>query len=227
MKSIHHTAPAIESCLCSQIRVIPPSGMVPAICAAKIWLALTYAIAYIMAHETRYPPRTCARTFRPWLDAVHDDHEPLLVTRAKRTTPVVVIIARGPRGAGRNRLPAFQPGKRAAVAGIDRASRTGGGGDQGDRGSGLYATRMNVVFSAEAWAQLAYRGNGTDPKLVRKINGLIQECCRHPFDGTGKPEPLARRSSRGYWSRRITLEHRLVYKATPDAIVIVACRFHY
>jgi len=84
---------------------------------------------------------------------------------------------------------------------------------------------MNVVFSAEAWAQYV-SWQRTDPKLVRKINGLIQECCRHPFDGTGKPEPL-RGDLSGYWSRRITLEHRLVYKATPDAIVIVACRFHY
>lgn len=84
---------------------------------------------------------------------------------------------------------------------------------------------MNVTFSAEAWEQ--YQSwLATDKKVLKKINTLIRECQRHPFDGTGKPEPL-RGDLSGYWSRRITHEHRLVYKATETALVIVACRYHY
>ena len=65
--------------------------------------------------------------------------------------------------------------------------------------------------------------------LVR-LNRLIEECRRHPFTGTGKPEPL-RRDMRGWWSRRVTAEHRLVYrvvgKDAEQALEIVQCRYHY
>lgn len=84
---------------------------------------------------------------------------------------------------------------------------------------------MNVTFSAEAWEQ--YQSwQAADKKILKKINALIRECQRHPFDGTGKPEPL-RGDLSGYWSRRITHEHRLVYKASETEVVIVACRYHY
>lgn len=65
-----------------------------------------------------------------------------------------------------------------------------------------------------------------DKKILKKINALIKECLRHPFEGTGKPEPLKGELS-GYWSRRITREHRLVYKVTHDNLVIIQCRYHY
>ena len=66
----------------------------------------------------------------------------------------------------------------------------------------------------------------TNRKLLKKINILIKDIQRSPFDGIGKPEPLKANLS-GYWSRRINTEHRLVYKVMEDNIVIVACRFHY
>lgn len=84
---------------------------------------------------------------------------------------------------------------------------------------------MIVSFSSHAWEQYLY-WQKIDKKTVSKINRLIKECQRNPFEGTGKPEPLKAELS-GYWSRRISHEHRLVYKITPDAIVIVQCRFHY
>ncbi|TNF19617.1 MAG: Txe/YoeB family addiction module toxin [Rhodobacteraceae bacterium] len=84
---------------------------------------------------------------------------------------------------------------------------------------------MNVAFSAEAWAQYQH-WQTRDRKILKKINALIRECQRHPFAGTGKPEPL-RGDLAGYWSRRISHEHRLVYKATETELVIVACRYHY
>ena len=71
----------------------------------------------------------------------------------------------------------------------------------------------------QRWAQ-------EDKKIFAKINMLIQECLRTPFTGTGKPEPL-KGSLAGFWSRRITKEHRLVYKIVEDSLVVVSCRYHY
>ncbi|WP_017601205.1 Txe/YoeB family addiction module toxin [Nocardiopsis lucentensis] len=62
--------------------------------------------------------------------------------------------------------------------------------------------------------------------MVKKVYALISEAVRDPFNGTGKPEPLKRDLS-GYWSRRITGEHRLVYRVTDDAITVVSARGHY
>ena len=65
-----------------------------------------------------------------------------------------------------------------------------------------------------------------DKKTLKRINILITAAARDPFAGIGKPEPL-RGSLAGYWSRRIDNTHRLVYRATDDELVIIACRFHY
>ncbi len=63
-------------------------------------------------------------------------------------------------------------------------------------------------------------------KIVDEINNLIDECRRSPFKGTGKPEPL-KGDLTGFWSRRITNEHRLVYLPEDGAIYVVSCRYHY
>ncbi|MFA7432661.1 MAG: Txe/YoeB family addiction module toxin [Gemmobacter sp.] len=84
---------------------------------------------------------------------------------------------------------------------------------------------MNLTFFPDAWDDYQY-WLATDKAMVRKINGLIKECLRHPFEGTGKPEPLKGDLS-GFWSRRIDREHRLVYRATATAIEIAQCRYHY
>ena len=65
-----------------------------------------------------------------------------------------------------------------------------------------------------------------DKKVFNKINVLITEIIRDPFHGTGKPEPL-KWDWVGHWSRRITKEHRLVYKVTKDQVVIASCKYHY
>jgi len=83
----------------------------------------------------------------------------------------------------------------------------------------------HIVFEGSAfqdfveWATL-------DNKLFQRIANLIIDTLRHPFSGLGKPEPL-RHALRGYWSRRINDEHRLVYKVTAESIIIVSCRYHY
>jgi len=61
---------------------------------------------------------------------------------------------------------------------------------------------------------------------LKKINRLIKEIQREPFEGIGEPEPLKYNWS-GYWSRRITIEHRLVYKVSDDNLMIAQCRYHY
>jgi len=65
-----------------------------------------------------------------------------------------------------------------------------------------------------------------DRQQLRRINRLIRDCLRSPFEGIGKPEPL-RENLTGFWSRRIDGEHRLVYAVDGDDLVIVACRYHY
>jgi toxin YoeB len=84
---------------------------------------------------------------------------------------------------------------------------------------------MKLVFHEQAWEDYLH-WQATDPKLLARLNGLIKECTRTPFNGTGKPEPL-RGPLSGWWSRRITQEHRLVYRPSEGGLLIAQCRFHY
>ena len=84
---------------------------------------------------------------------------------------------------------------------------------------------MKIIFLDQAWEDYLYWQN-TDKGMLKKVNSLIKEIERLPFEGVGKPEPL-KHNLTGLWSRRITLEHRLVYKIDEGAIVIFQCRYHY
>lgn len=84
---------------------------------------------------------------------------------------------------------------------------------------------MKKLFSDDAWEDYLY-WQATDKSVMKKINTLIKEIERTPFEGSGKPEPLKHNLS-GWWSRRINLEHRLVYKIEKDTVIISQCRFHY
>lgn len=84
---------------------------------------------------------------------------------------------------------------------------------------------MNLVFADQAWDDYSY-WQINDKKIVKRINMLIKEIKREPFIGIGEPEPLKYNWS-GYWSRRITLEHRLVYKVTDSALLVAQGRYHY
>lgn len=84
---------------------------------------------------------------------------------------------------------------------------------------------MNLIFEPIAWEQFLF-WQETDKATLSKINGLIKECLRHPFEGTGKPEPL-KGDLAGYWSRRTSREHRLVYRVTDTSLEILSCRYHY
>lgn len=84
---------------------------------------------------------------------------------------------------------------------------------------------MNITFTDDSWNDYLY-WQQTDKKVLKKINQLVKDIKRDPFDGLGKPEPLKHEFS-GCWSRRITDEHRLVYEITQYSVVIISCRFHY
>lgn len=82
-----------------------------------------------------------------------------------------------------------------------------------------------IRFVLDAWEAYLY-WQGRDKKTLKRINALIEDAAREPFAGLGKPEPL-RGNLSGYWSRRIDDTHRLVYRATEEELVVIACRFHY
>ena len=84
---------------------------------------------------------------------------------------------------------------------------------------------MNIAFSSNGWDDTIF-WQTTDRKILARLNNLIKECSRTPFTGTGKPEPL-RGAFSGWWSRRLTAEHRLVYRVTDDELLIAQCRRHY
>ncbi|MVM38614.1 Txe/YoeB family addiction module toxin [Spirosoma sp. HMF3257] len=84
---------------------------------------------------------------------------------------------------------------------------------------------MNLSWDKNAWEDYIY-WQQTEKSILRRINELIKECMHTPFEGKGKPEPLKENLS-GFWSRRITDEHRLVYRVEADRLHIVQCRFHY
>jgi toxin YoeB len=88
---------------------------------------------------------------------------------------------------------------------------------------------LKVVFASRGWDDYLwfYR---EDAKLFARLNDLIEQCRRHPFTGTGKPEPL-RENWVGFWSRRLDKEHRLIYrvigKGDEQRLEIAQCRYHY
>ena len=87
---------------------------------------------------------------------------------------------------------------------------------------------MRLVFAEQAWED--YLSWQADPNTLERLNALIKECMRSPFRGTGKPEPL-KGDLHGWWSRRITLEDRLVYrvigKGDGQQLEVAQCRYHY
>ncbi len=84
---------------------------------------------------------------------------------------------------------------------------------------------MKVILLKQALEDLAMLVRD-EPKAASRAIALIEECCRDPFRGTGKPEPL-KHDRTGYWSRRITADNRLVYRVVGEAVEVVHCRLHY
>ncbi|MBA8667596.1 Txe/YoeB family addiction module toxin [Holosporaceae bacterium 'Namur'] len=84
---------------------------------------------------------------------------------------------------------------------------------------------MKILFTDDAWDDYLY-WQKNDKRILQKINELIKEITRSPFNGKGMPEPL-KFDMAGCWSRRITMEHRLVYRIEDESLIIIQCRYHY
>ncbi len=84
---------------------------------------------------------------------------------------------------------------------------------------------MKLIFADVAWDDYLY-WQQQDRRMVARINTLIKAVQREPFAGIGKPEPL-KHALAGYWSRRITDEHRMVYRIDRDSMLIAQLRYHY
>lgn len=84
---------------------------------------------------------------------------------------------------------------------------------------------MKFVFVEESWDDYLH-WQKTDKKMLKRINILLKDSSRNPFEGIGKPESL-KHNYRGFWSRRIDSEHRLIYQVIEDEIRIIKCRYHY
>ena len=88
---------------------------------------------------------------------------------------------------------------------------------------------MQLAFTEDAWADYLF-WQETDRRMLERINDLLCDTLRHPFSGIGKPQPL-KGSLKGFWSRRINLEHRLVYRVMEcdgeQVLVVAQCRYHY
>jgi len=84
---------------------------------------------------------------------------------------------------------------------------------------------MKYIFIDESWEDYLY-WQRVDKGKLKRINNLLKDISRHPFTGLGKPEPL-KHNYKGYWSRRIDDEHRLIYRIKAEEIHIAKCRFHY
>jgi len=84
---------------------------------------------------------------------------------------------------------------------------------------------MKYVFVDESWEDYIY-WQDTDKKIARRINELLKDISRNSFSGIGKPEPL-KYKYKGFWSRRINEEHRIIYQVRENEVLIVKCRYHY
>jgi toxin YoeB len=82
-----------------------------------------------------------------------------------------------------------------------------------------------ITWTQAAWTDYLY-WQGQDRKTLKRINTLLQNCVRDPYDGIGKPEPLKENLS-GFWSRRIDDLHRVIYRVDGEDLIVIACRYHY
>lgn len=118
----------------------------------------------------------------------------------------------------RNRVPAPVSGKRRSP--VEGDARSGGG-----QGSKVQPAEARVEWAPAALRDYE-RWRKVEPAIARKIDALIADILRAPFSGIGKPEPLKHKLA-GHWSRRITQEHRLVYRYRAGLLSILSCRYHY
>ena len=152
------------------------------------------------------------------LDRVVDDREEVVITRAGHE-PVVMVSLADYESLKETAYLVRSPANAKRCPRRHRAAR----GRR--RHHSRHRRRVKLVWDEGAWDDYLW-WQGQDRKVLKRINTLLQDVQRHGNEGIGKPEPL-KHGFQGYWSRRITDEHRLVYKVVDDEVRIAACRYHY
>ena len=156
------------------------------------------------------------------LDKVEADRVELVVTRQNHE-PVVVMPLAELEGLRETLHLLSTPANAEHLGRLDRGSRCG------ERYGASTDRTVKLAFTPQAMGGLPLLA-GARPAILMRVNELIREASRTPFKGIGKPEPLVG-SLKGWWSRRITREHRLVYRVAGtgenQTLEIAACRFHY
>ena len=151
------------------------------------------------------------------MEQVCDDHAPIAITR-KGEGAVVMISMEDYQALEETAYLLKSPkNTRRLVAAIAEL--------EDGKGQEKKLIEVTLIFAQPAWDDYLY-WQKTDKKIVNRINTLVREIQRKPFEGIGKPEPLKHALS-GYWSRRIDEEHRIVYKIENNAILIAQLRYYY
>ena len=160
------------------------------------------------------------QNLKSFLDKVFTTHAPLFVTRTNGED--VVVLSKSDYESMQETFYLLKSPKNAErlAKGLEEFEN-----NKGQERELFEKISMKIIFLNPGWEDYIHWQN-SDKKIVKKINALIKEIQRTPFEGTGKPEPLKHQLS-GWWSRRIDLEHRLVYKVEAETIHILQCRYHY
>ena len=163
------------------------------------------------------------KNLKGYLDSVYQDRQPLVVTRRNNEHVVMISIDEYHSLAETEYLLSEEANARHlrdSLAGrpqrwcqAPRAQRR------------LNALSLELLFTDDGWRDYLF-WQQTDRRMLQRINTLIRDTLRSPFQGIGKPEPL-RHELQGCWSRRIDSEHRLVYEVHERQLRIIACRYHY
>ena len=155
------------------------------------------------------------------LDAVVNDREEVVITRAGHE-PVVIVSLDDYESLRETAYLMRSPANARRL--LDAMERLEAGRGQASR-SASRPSDVLLVWDENAWDDYLW-WQAQDRKVLKRINGLLVDIQRNGNEGIGKPEAL-KHDFAGYWSRRITDEHRLVYKITSDEVRIAACRYHY
>ena len=160
-------------------------------------------------------------TLKQTMDTVCRDHMPTIVTR-QRGEPVIMMSLADYNSMQETLylLSSENNARRLRESGKCRLMS-----QKAKARNKLQAKEVALAWTDHAWQEYV-NWQAQDMAIVEEINRLLEECKRDPFRGTGKPEPL-RGDLSGFWSRRITREHRLVYLPEGGIIYVVQCKFHY
>ena len=160
------------------------------------------------------------KDIKSYLDKVAKNFETLIINRGKDSGIVVMSLTEYNSLMATNHELSSRKNELRLDSAIEKLSS-----QKSFEKNILEDQNMKYIFVDESWEDYLY-WQKTDKKKLKRINDLLKDISRSPFDGIGKPEPLKHKYS-GFWSRRIDDEHRLIYRYEEGEIQIAKCRFHY